>query len=231
MTSSTICNHLRRAAVILLLAALNACVLMQPSVSAYEPAMPEEIADTRVANGSLFQANHEIALFENAIAHRVGDVLTIRLVESTTASKQSSTSTKKASNASLGAGTTVLGAPITIGGNNVLSAGIKDSSDFAGSGSSAQSNSLVGDVTVTVAKRYANGNLLVRGQKLIAINQGNEFVRIQGIVRQSDVQPDNTVESTRVADASITYGAQGTLANANAKGWLARFFDSPLTPF
>jgi flagellar L-ring protein precursor FlgH len=158
-------------------------------------------------------------------------VLTIRLIESTSASKQSSTSTKKASNASLGAGTTVLGAPITIGGNNVLSAGIKDSSDFAGSGNSAQSNSLAGDVTVTIAKRYSNGNLLVRGQKWITINQGQEFVKIQGIVRQIDVQPDNTVETTRVADASIAYGGQGALANANAKGWLARFFDSPLTPF
>ncbi len=215
----------------LALPGLNACFSMRSAVSEYAPVMPEEQPDTRVANGSLFQANHDVALFENPTARRTGDVLTIRLVENTAASKQSSTSTSKATNASLGAGTTVLGAPITVGGNNILNAGIENSSDFAGSGSSAQSNSLVGDVTVTVAKRYANGNLLVRGQKWISINQGQEFVKIQGIVRQIDIQPDNSVVSTRVADASISYGGQGALANANAKGWLARFFDSPLTPF
>jgi flagellar L-ring protein FlgH len=210
---------------------LSGCIIMQPGVSDYAPAIPEELPDTRVANGSLYQANRDIALFENPTARRVGDVITIKLVESTTASKQSSTSTSKATNAALGAGTTVAGAPVTINGNNILSAGIENSSDFAGSGSSAQSNSLIGDVTVTIAKRYSNGNLLVKGQKWIAINQGQEFVKIQGIVRQSDIQPDNTVLSTRVADASISYGGTGTLANANAKGWLARFFDSPLTPF
>lgn len=215
----------------MVLPSLNACFSMRSAVSEYAPVTPEEQPDTRVANGSLFQANHDVALFENPTARRTGDVLTIRLVENTAASKQSSTSTSKATNASLGAGTTVLGAPITVGGNNILNAGIENSSDFAGSGSSAQSNSLVGDVTVTVAKRYANGNLLVRGQKWISINQGQEFVKIQGIVRQIDIQPDNSVVSTRVADASISYGGQGALANANAKGWLARFFDSPLTPF
>ncbi|MGE0189014.1 MAG: flagellar basal body L-ring protein FlgH [Steroidobacteraceae bacterium] len=213
------------------LVGMTGCSMLRPETADYAPVMPEEVPDVQVANGSLFQAHHEIALFENPTARRAGDVLTIRLVESTTASKQSSTTTAKATNGSLGAGTTVLGAPITVGGNNVLNAGISNSTDFSGAGSSAQSNSLAGDVTVTVAKRYSNGNLLVRGQKWIAINQGREFVKIQGIVRQVDVQPDNTVLSTRVADASIAYGAQGALADANAKGWLARFFDSPLTPF
>lgn len=209
----------------------SACVLTQPSFEEYSASLPEESPDTRVANGSIFQANRDVALFENPVAGRVGDIITIQLVESTVASKKSSTSTKKASNASLGAGTTVLGKPITIGGNSVLNAGIADSSDFTGEGNSAQSNSLAGDITVTVAKRYANGNLLVRGQKWITINQGREFVRVQGIVRAVDIQPDNTVLSTRVANASISYGGQGALADANSKGWLARFFDSPLTPF
>lgn len=203
----------------------------QPNFSEYAAALPEESPDTRVANGAIFQANRDVALFENPVAGRVGDILTIRLVESTSASKTANTSTAKESNAELGAGTTVMGRPITINGNNVLTAGIANSSDFSGAGSSAQSNSLVGDITVTVAKRYANGNLLVRGQKWITINQGREFVRVQGIVRAMDVQPDNTVLSTKVADASIAYGGQGALADANAKGWLARFFDSPLTPF
>ncbi len=215
-----------------LLVPLGACVFTQPGFDEYAAALPPDDApDTRVANGAIFQANREVALFENPVANRVGDILTIRLVESTTASKSANTSTAKESNAELGANTTFMGRPITMGGNSILSAGIGDSSDFTGSGSSEQKNSLVGDIAVTVAKRYANGNLLVRGQKWITINQGREFVRVQGIVRSVDVQPDNTVLSTKVADASIGYGGQGALSDANAKGWLARFFDSPLTPF
>ena len=90
---------------------------------------------------------------------------------------------------------------------------------------------MTGGISVTVSKRLANGNLLVRGQKWITINQGREFVRIQGIVRPVDIGPDNTVSSMRVADATIAYGAQGALNDANSKGWLARFFDSKWMPF
>lgn len=224
-------NLLRVTLSVGLLTSLSACMFSQPRFEDYAAAMPDDQPDTRVANGSIFQANRDVALFENPVAGRVGDILTVQLVESTVASKKSSTSTKKSSNASLGAGTTVLGRPITVGGNSILNAGIEDSSDFSGEGNSAQSNSLAGDITVTVAKRYSNGNLLIRGQKWITINQGREFVRIQGIVRAVDVQPDNTVPSTKVADATISYGGQGALADSNAKGWLSRFFDSPLTPF
>lgn len=230
-TISKLTRLLRVALSLLGVVSLSACMLTQPRFEDYAPAVPPDQPDTSVANGSIFQANKDVALFENAVASRVGDILTVQLVESTSASKKSSTSTKKATNASLGAGTSVFGSPITIGGKNVLEAGIGDSSDFTGEGNSAQSNSLAGDITVTVAKRYSNGNLLIRGQKWIAINQGREFVRIQGIVRAVDIQADNTVPSTKVADATISYGGQGALADANAKGWLSRFFDSPLTPF
>ncbi len=213
-----------------LLVAQAGCMSRPPGFEEYAAALPDEAPDTRVSNGSIFQANHDVALFENPVAGRVGDILTIRLVENTAASKSANTTTAKETNADLGASTAVLGRPVTVNGA-ALSANMANSSDFKGSGSSAQSNSLVGDITVTVAKRYANGNLLVRGQKWITINQGREFVRVQGMVRSVDVQPDNTVLSTKVADASISYGGQGALADANAKGWLARFFDSPLTPF
>lgn len=223
-------TSLARCALLAALAALGGCVMAQPSYEEYAATLPEEAPDTRVANGSIYQANRDVALFENPVAGRVGDVLTIRLVESTSASKSANTSTAKETNAELGANTSVLGRPITINGNSVA-ASIGNSSDFTGTGSSAQSNSLVGDLTVTVAKRYSNGNLLVRGQKWITINQGREFVRVQGIVRAIDVQPDNTVLSTKVANASISYGGQGALADANSKGWLARFFDSPLSLF
>ena len=215
----------------LLSGTLGGCMWVRHGDPDFAPVLPPEPEETHIVNGAIYQAHQEVALFENPVAGRVGDIITIVLVESTTASKKSSTNTKKATNASLGADTTVFGRPVTSNGTNILSAGMANSSDFTGEGNSAQSNSLAGEITVTIAKRYSNGNLLVRGQKWISINQGREYVRVEGIVRQADVRPDNTVLSSKVANATIAYGGQGALANANAKGWLARFFDSPLTPF
>ena len=225
-------SSLRTIAMAVVVSSVSGCMMMSPRADSFPVVpQPDDIATTRVVNGSLFQTGRDVALFENPVAGRSGDILTIHLVESTSASKKSSTSTKKATNASLGTGTTVLGKPLTAGGNNVLSAGIGDSSDFSGEGNSAQSNTLSGDITVTVAKRYSNGNLVIQGQKWLTLNQGQEYVRIQGLVRQADIQPDNTIPSTKVANATISYAGKGALADANAKGWLARFFDSPLTPF
>lgn len=201
-----------------------------PRVESYAPTMPDDMPPASAANGAIFQTNHDVALFENPVAHRVGDMVTISLVESTAASKTSSTNTKKSTSADLSA-SNIFGSTPTIHGKNPLSAKLADATAFAGEGDSQQSNKLQGDITVTIAKRYSNGNLLVRGEKWITINQGREYVRIQGIIRQIDIQPDNTVPSTKVANATISYGGQGALADANTKGWLARFFDSPLSPF
>lgn len=209
---------------------LSACSVTSPKQQDYTVTLPDDANEHRAVTGAIYQSNHDVALFENPVAGRAGDILTIHLVESTVASKKSSTNTKKATNASLGV-TNIFGRTPTIHGTNPLQAGMGDSSDFTGEGNSAQSNSLAGDITVTVAKRYSNGNLLIRGQKWLTLNQGKEYVRIQGLVRQADIQPDNTVLSTKVANATISYGGQGALADANAKGWLSRFFDSPLTPF
>ena len=82
-----------------------------------------------------------------------------------------------------------------------------------------------------MVKRLPNGNLLVRGQKWIGINQGQEFVRVQGVIRPIDIQPGQHVASYKVANATISYGGKGALADANSPGWLARFFNSPWMPF
>ncbi|MEJ2592686.1 MAG: flagellar basal body L-ring protein FlgH, partial [Candidatus Thiodiazotropha sp.] len=96
---------------------------------------------------------------------------------------------------------------------------------------SAQSNKLSGNITVTVVEVLPNRNLYVRGEKRIGINQGYEYVRLAGIVRPQDITPENTVESTRIADPTISYVGEGALADANSMGWLARFFNSVLFPF
>jgi flagellar L-ring protein precursor FlgH len=101
---------------------------------------------------------------------------------------------------------------------------------FAGQGSAAQSNQLTGEMTVTVAQVYTNGTMLVRGQKLIKLNRGEEYLQISGIVRPQDVTPENRVASTRVADARIAYSGTGELAQQTRMGWLQRFFTA-ITPF
>jgi flagellar L-ring protein FlgH len=197
----------------------------------YAASLPEEQPNQNLeVNGAIFHTGHDMPLFENTVAHRIGDVLTITLQEQTQASKSATTTTKKTTTEAMAA-PTILGAPLTVHGRSILSNNLNDATTFDGEGTSAQSNALTGSISVTVAKRLANGNLLVRGQKWVTINQGREYVKIQGIVRPVDIAPDNTVPSTMVADAVIAYGGTGTLADANTKGWLARFFDSKWMPF
>jgi flagellar L-ring protein precursor FlgH len=209
---------------------LASCSSLPKPDENFASTLPEEQPVATEANGAIFHTGHDVALFENTVAHRVGDVLTITLLEATNASKSATTTTKKTTTEAMAA-PTLLGAPLTIHGTNVLNNKLNDATTFDGEGTSAQSNVLTGSISVTVARRLVNGNLLVRGQKWVTINQGREYVKIQGIVRPVDIAPDDTVPSTKVADAVISYGGQGTLADANTKGWLARFFDSKFLPF
>jgi flagellar L-ring protein precursor FlgH len=218
------------AAVLGLLTTLAACHTAHPPPADFASTLPEEIPPAKAGSGAIYQEGHDQPLFDNAVARRVGDILTIQLEESTNATKSAVTTTKKDTTTTL-PGANILGGTLTIHGRNVLSGSLADSSAFDGEGTSAQSNQLTGYISVTVAKRLANGNLLVRGQRWITLNQGRAFISIQGIVRQIDIGPDNIVPSYSVADATISYGGQGTLADSNTKSWLARFFDSPYMPF
>lgn len=211
------------------LVALAGCV-SKPTEPDYSATWPEPAPTEAQANGAIYQAGHDVALFENSVARRVGDTLTIRLNERTNASKSSTTSTSKATNIDM-PGPIIAGRPVTVNGTEILSASVDNKSQFDGEGASTQSNRLEGDLSVTVAQRLPNGNLLVRGQKWISINQGQEYVRIQGIVRPIDIDPDNSISSLKVADAMIAYGGKGALANANSPGLLARFFNLPFLPF
>jgi flagellar L-ring protein precursor FlgH len=208
---------------------LSACATNQSMEEFPDEPWPEP-AEPAAANGAIYQTGRDVALFENATARRVGDIVTIRLVESTNASKSSSTTTSKKTAVDL-PGPTIAGRPVTVNGTPILEMSVDNETNFDGSGDSQQSNRLTGDITVAVVKRMSNGNLLVRGQKWIGINQGREYIRIQGVIRPIDVQPDNSIESTKVANASISYGGKGALADANKQSWLARFFNSPLMPF
>ncbi|MFA5941913.1 MAG: flagellar basal body L-ring protein FlgH [Sinimarinibacterium sp.] len=192
---------------------------------------PEAVMEPEAAaDGSIFQAGHNIALFEDRKARQIGDVLTVLLVEKTDAKKAAATNTSKETSIGIEA-PTMLGRPITIGGTDILNFDVGTEQSFTGAGGSTQSNALTGSVSVLITRVLPNGNLVVRGEKLLALNQGSEMVAIEGIVRPADIGADNTVRSDRVANARIHYGGKGAVADASAQGWLTRVFNSAWFPF
>lgn len=201
-----------------------------PARADFAPTYPMASEQPAPANGGLYHPGHGMNLFYDSKAYRVGDLLTIILQESTNAQKQATTASSKDQSIEFDV-PTVFGAPVTRNGQEILGVDVSQGNSFSGKGSSSQSNSLSGNITVFVAQVLPNGNLVVRGEKQLTLNQGSEYVRFSGIVRPSDVKPDNTVVSTRVANAEILYSGEGTLADANRMGWLARFFNSPWWPF
>jgi flagellar L-ring protein precursor FlgH len=207
---------------------LAGCV-SAPRVDDFAATLPEDVPAAASANGAIFQSGHDVALFENSVARRVGDTVTVNLQESTAAQKSASTTTSKATKIDMPT-PTMAGAGIVLHGNDILNFDLDNKRNFDGSGDSQLSNKLQGFITVTVARRLANGNLVVRGQKWIGINQGKEFIRIQGVIRPIDILPDNSIPSYKVADATISYGGQGALADANRPGLLSRFFNSKWNP-
>ena len=188
------------------------------------PAQPKKIA----TNGSIYQASREDSLFTNDQARRVGDIITVKLSESMSATKSASSSASKEDTATIPALAAITSNPLA----TPFTDGTPSTKEFAGDGSAAQSNSLTGDITVTVVEVYPNGNLRVRGEKQVTINQGDEVIRVSGVVRVADITAENTVLSTQIADAQIVYaGNGGMIADANTQGILGRFFMSALWPF
>ncbi len=196
----------------------------------FAPTYPTSPPPSSQNNGAIYQAGYDVALFQDNKSRHVGDMLTVVLVEKTAASKSASTNTAKDTKLNVGT-PTVFGAPVTLGGKDILGASATSSDSFAGKGDSSQSNSLSGNISVTVAKVLPNGNLMVSGEKSLTLNQGREFVQISGIVRPVDILSDNTVLSTQLADARIAYSGQGAVHDSNTMGWMARFFNNGLWPF
>jgi len=200
-----------------------------PEFAAILPTIPEPPAGQP---GSLFNPVTASFLFEDRKASRVGDLITIRLVENTEAQKKADTKIKKDDSTEIAA-PVIFGRtdPTLDGGKWGFSTDLDAKRDFKAESNSKQSNALTGTVTVMISQVLPNGNLVVRGDKWVTINQGQEFVRITGIVRPQDVAPDNSVQSTRVANARISYSGTGQMAEANGRGWLSRFFTSDWWPF
>src|SRR5574340_1406704 len=220
------CNlHVMRARLprLALPAALLLAGCAAPSASVHQPmsARPAAAPAAAPVDGAIYQASAARPLFEDRRARHVGDTLTIYIAEKTSASKKSNSSASRSGGLDFSV-PTVQGLP----GKTFQGATLKaDSSNkFEGEGESAAANDFSGTITVTVIEVLTNGNLLVSGEKQLALNQGSEFIRFSGVVNPNNINAANTVSSAEVADARIEYKANGYIAEAQVVGWLARFF-------
>ncbi len=219
---------------LVLLGVLNLSACMTNSKPApgdpyYAPSVSPAASMPQRTEGSLFQERYGMSLFDDRKALNVGDIITITLTERTVSRKSSGVNVKKESDTSFNAGPLFGNNPAFKG--STLETGLQQNREFSGDAGADQSNSLQGNITVTVAEVLPNGNLVVRGEKWMTLNRGDEFIRISGIVRPDDISPNNTVVSTRLANAQISYSGTGTLADSQSMGWLARFFNSEYWPF
>ncbi len=225
--------HCKFPALLALISILGACstarieVLPDPQ---YAPIDLKAAKYQPLNNGSIFQAGRSVRLFEDNKAFRIGDLLSITLSESTNASKSAATTTGKDDEIDLSA-SALLGTVPTHNGDPLFTNSLDAERGFSGTGDSEQSNSLDGEIAVMVTDILPNGTLVVRGEKIIGLNQGQEFIRLSGLVRPQDVSANNVVFSRKLANARIYYGGGGVIAEANSKGWLSRLFDSPMFPF
>ena len=216
--------------IIFALALLAGCISTTPPTSLHQPmsARPVVPLSTPVVTGTIFQAaNSSRPFFEDRRARNIGDTLTINIVENTTADKKSNTTTNRSSDNNFSV-SKLAGLP----GKSLLGAGLAANSDFkfSGDGATASNNVFNGTITVTVVDVFANGNLLVSGEKLVGINHASEFIRFSGVVNPNTIVSGNTVNSVLVADVRVEYRGNGQIENAQNMGWLSRLFLSVL-PF
>ena len=201
---------------------------------AFEPVFPTVslAPDTTRKTGAIYRAGEGGLFSKDRRARKVGDILTVDFNEVFSATKAQTAASAKSDSFEL---SLPLGLPNVITGglangdpNNALTTSTAQA--FSGSGNAAQSNSLTGRLSVTVVRVFDNGNLGILGQKELTLNNGKEYIRVSGIVRQEDISSVNTVPSNRLADAQISYIGAGDMADSSKKGWLSRAMRT-ISPF
>ncbi len=201
-----------------------------PNDPDFAPIMPEEEEERIVPSGSLFKPHYVNNIYSDSKAHRVGDIISVILSEKTQAKKNAKTELKKANKSNLDAVTGLGGVPVSINGES-LQFGISQDSSFKGDAKADQGNSLSGNISVHVLRVLPNGNLMIRGEKWLTLNNGDEYIRLTGVIRSKDINSNNTILSNKVANARIQYAGTGSFADANEQGWLVKFFNSSWWPF
>lgn len=170
-----------------------------------------------VAAEDLYQEATQVALYSDKRASKVGDIVTIIIVESAQASQQASTDTKKESDLKAGPGIGPLLSKIPMfeyGGGDSMKA----------QGSTTRSSTFTTKMTATVTKVQTNGNMEIEGSRFVQTNKEKAEMKLTGTVRPQDIAPDNTIYSTYVADAKITYVGSGPIGSRQKEGLISKIF-------
>ena len=210
----------------LVLTACDTYVEEQRSVE-FEPIYLEPVEQKTAQSdfGGIYKKDKGNLFAMEARAHRAGDILTVSFTESFQATKSQNAATSRTSENSVTL-PTVMGSILPNSLGNSAELGSSGESTFSGSGSTNQSNSLTGLISVHVVRVYLNGNLEILGQKKLTLNNGDEYIRVSGIVRPSDISSDNVVQSDRIANADINYVGAGDTARTGKKGWYTKMLDT-----
>ena len=175
------------------------------------------------SNGAIYQASTFRPMFEDRKARHIGDILTIAIVEKTAAVKAGASSGNKS-------GSVSAGIPGPLQGRFGATVAATTANKFADGDNQSASNTFTGNIGVTVTEVLPNGNLIVSGEKQIAMNKGVEFIRFSGMINPDTIQMGNTVSSTVVADARVEYRTNSQIDRAEMTAMASRFFQS-LLPF
>lgn len=213
------------------------CAVQQTEVIA--PSFDQQLRQPAptYANGSIWQAS-TVALAEDTKAKRLGDIVTIVITETASASKAASTATSRDSSMSAGipAFMGLEGAGIllnNLGGKQANLSRLIDAtagSKFDGSGSTTRSETLNATITAKVIDVLPNGNLQIEGRRNVRVNNEDQIVTIRGTIRQRDITPENRINSVYIADAQISYSGEGIISDRQRPGWLMNLVDK-LWPF
>ncbi len=209
---------------------LTGCETLPDRDPEFAPVRPEALRPPIHKTGSIYQNNYDMRLFESQIARRVGDILMVTLAENTKAKKSADINVNKDLDITLTV-PKLYGMDPSVVMGDALTNQITAKRNALGNGQANQSNSLTGSISVSVVEVLPNGNLKVRGEKRVSLNQGNEYLRVSGIIRPIDISATNTVSSSQLADATIMYTGDGAVADASRMGWISRSFFSWLFPF
>lgn len=206
---------------------LAGCATQTPETIVHQPTTvrPSQAQPQTVANGSIYQMANARPLFEDKLAHHVGDNITIQIEEQVSASAKSGNKAQRDGNISnaLSAGASSNFFNKTLGGINISN---NSSNKFQGQGESTTSNNFSGSITANVVEVLNNGNLVVAGEKQLNIRGEVSYLRLSGVINPSDIKAGNVVSSTKIAEARIEEMGSGTVAAADKAGWLQRFFFS-----
>jgi flagellar L-ring protein precursor FlgH len=195
----------------------------------FAPILPDTQEQPLVPTGSLFNTSYVNNLYSDSKARRVGDIISVILQENTSANKNSKTELSKDNTGTLDPIIGLGGNPITFKDDSIQF-GYNQNTEFTGDSKANQGNSLRGAISVHVLRVLPNGNLMIRGEKWMTLNNGDEYIRLTGIIRAEDISSENTIMSTKVANARIQYSGTGAFAEAQEQGWLSRFFNSGWWP-